>query len=287
MLRNKLPVIVALLLAALTALMVAAYIRQRETQIRRELMRGREPVQVLVAAQDIPESTGITEEMLALMNRPADSIQPHAIANPGDAIGKIAVVPIYQSEQILDSKLQRPQQIASLSAKTPAGKRAITLAVDPITGVGGFIHPGDFVDVLGMFQIPTPDGKQVPITITLLQRVSVLATGRSAAAQPGVEAGAADSLTLALTPEETELILFARAQGQIQFSLRPKTDSAVVAEVQPMTIDKLIAHILGPSAIQAPPPPPPPTPAVHTVEVYRGLDKEVITVSDHNNAPAR
>jgi len=279
MLRSRLPFIVALLFAGFAVMMTGAYIRSREAQIRRELMRGREPVQVLVATQDIADSTRIDESMLALVNRPADSIQPHAIANPGDAIGKIAVVPIYQNEQILDSKLERPQQISSLSAKTPAGKRAITLAVDAISGVGGFIHPGDFVDILGMFQLPTPDGKQVPITITLMQRVQVLAAGRSAVSQRGMEAAPSESITLALTPEETELLLFAREQGRLQFSLRPKTDSAVLAEVQPMTVDRLIAKILGPGAMQ-PAPPPEPEPTERKVEVYRGLIREVVTVPE-------
>lgn len=281
MLRNRLALIIAFAVAVSTALMVAAYIRTREIQIRRELMRGREPTPVLMATQDIPESTHIDESMIALINRPADSLQPHAISNPGEAIGKIAVVPIYQNEQILDSKLERPQHASTLSAKTPSGKRAVTLAVDAITGVGGFISPGDFVDILGLFQIPTPDGKQVPITITLLQRVQVLATGRTSAPVRGSgEAGPADTVTLALTPEETELLLFARVQGQIQFSLRPKTDSAVLAQVQPMTIDKLIAHILGPTAMQPPPPPPPPAPVEHRVEIYRALNREVVTVPD-------
>lgn len=277
--RNRLPIIIALLVAAFTVMMVGAYIRQREAKLRRQLMQGREPTSVLVAAQDIPESTRIDDNMVTIVRQPADSIQPHALSEPGEAIGKIAVVPLYQGEQVMDSKLERPQQVSTLSAKTPSGKRAVTMAVDQITGVGGFIHPGDFVDVLGMFQIPTPEGKQAPITITLLQRVQVLASGRSSAVQRGQEAGSADSLTLALTPQETELVLFARAQGQIQFSLRPKTDSAVLADLQPMTVDALITHILGAQAVQAKPPPPP-APAERKVEVYRGLNKEVVVVPD-------
>lgn len=285
--RNRLWVIVGVVLGLLSMLLVQNYIKQREIQLRRELLTGREPTPVLVAVQDIKEGERVDEGMVAVQTKSADAIQPHALTSPEEAIGKIALVPIYTDEQVLDSKLERPQQVHTLSMKTPAGKRAVTIGVDVISGVGGFIHPGDFVDVLGIFTLPTPDGKQAAVTVTLLQRVLVLATGsrfsETETRRDRTEAGSADTVTLALSPQETELVLFARAQGQLQLSLRPRADALVVSDLAPMTIESLLAVILGPQLAkvgQQPPTPGVPSVEERRIEVYRGLEKEVVVLSE-------
>jgi len=283
MTRNRLWAIIGLALGLLTAFLVHTYIQQREAQLRRELLRGREPTPVLVAAQDIAAGARIEPAMVATATQPADGIQPHALTQPAQAAGKVAVVPIYKGEQILNSKLERPHTSQTLSMKLSPGKRAITINIDPITGVGGFIRPGDFVDVLGLFQLPTPDGRQAGVTVTLLQRVPVLAAGAATDGGPAGGGGRTDTVTLALSPQEAELVLFARAQGQLQLALRSQADSQVVTDLAPMTVDTLIALILGPQALQPPPPeeveaPPEPTRQERRVEVYRGLDKEEVVV---------
>jgi pilus assembly protein CpaB len=241
---------------------------------------------VLVAAKDILEGARLEPEMVETVARPADAIQPHALTRPQDAVGQIAVVPLYKGEQVLGSKLERVQSARTLSMKLTPGKRAVTIDVDALTGVGGFIRPGDFVDVLGVFKLPTPDGKQAGVTVTLLQRVPVLAVGAQLEEGGGPAAKQTEPVTLALNPKETELILFARAQGQIQLALRSKADAQIVEDLPPMTIDTLVALILGPQLLQqaqAQPQPPPEAPSEperkeRRVEVYRGLDKEEVVV---------
>lgn len=283
---NRLLMVVAFGLATVTFLLVHNYIQRRETELKRQLLKGREPVDVLIAVADIPERTTIDPSMVRVETRSSDAIQPHALVDADQAVGLITVVPIYQGEQVLDSKLSRPERAETLSMKTPQGKRAVTISIDQISGVGGFIHPGDHVDMLGLFSLPTPDGKQAVVTVTLLQSVPVLATGpqfseAQSKQNPGPQE--ANSLTLALTPQETELVLFARAQGQLQLSLRPKADSAVVADLQPMTVDALMGLILGPTLAKAQQqPPPPPPPKERQVELYRGLKKEVVVLSNQS-----
>lgn len=280
--RNRLWVVIAVALGLLTAILVQSYIQQEIAKAKRKLMVGREPVEVLLAAVDIPEQTTISPEMVVMEARPADAIQPRALDDPEAAIGKIALVPMYQGEQLLSSKLAAPENANILSQKTPPGRRAVTIGIDEISGVGGFIHPGDFVDILGIFNLPTADGKQVPVTVTLLQRVAVLAAGARFSEFQSTGAGSADTVTLALTPQETELVLFAREQGKLQLSLRPKVDSEVIADLKPMSVDALVGAILGPQMAQAPPPPPPTetAPAPRQVEIYRGLQREVVALPE-------
>lgn len=280
--RNRLWVAIALVLGLLTTVLVNSYIHQEIDKAKRQFMVGRGPVSVLVAVADIPPQSSIAPEMVAMETRPEDAIQPKALTDPEGAIGKITLAPIYQGEQILDSKLATPENANTLSQKTPPGRRAVTIGIDTISGVGGFIHPGDFVDILGIFNLPTPDGKQVIVTVTLLQRVAVLAAGARFSEQ-GEGANEANTLTLALTPQETELVLFAREQGKLQLSLRPRVDSEILADLKPMSIDALVAAILGPQLAQAPPPPPPTEPekkAVRQVEIFRGLEREVVSLPE-------
>ena len=277
--RNRLWVVIGVTLGLLTAILVNTYIRQEIAKARRQLMVGREPTEVLVAAADIPEQTTITADMVQVEVRPADAIQPKSLDNQGAAIGKIALVPIYKGSQILDSTLATPENANTLSQKTPPGKRAVTIGIDNISGVGGFIHPGDHVDMLGIFSLPTPDGKQAVVTVTLLQRVLVLAAGGRFSEAKSEGASTADTVTLALTPQETELVLFGRAQGQLQLSLRPRVDSEVVADLKPMSLDALAATILGPQLAQQAAAAASQKPA-RQVEIYRGLQREVVALPE-------
>lgn len=279
--KNKFWIVIAVGMALVTVLLVRNYIEQERRKLMRELFVGREPTPVLVAIEDIPEQTIVKPTAVEVQTKPADAIQPYALSGPEQVGRKVAVVPIYKGEQILDSKLKAPEEADTLSMKTPPGKRAVTIGIDQISGVGGFIHPGDFIDILGVFTLPTPDGKQAAVTVTLLQRVLVLATGAQFSELEAKAAGVqeANSVTLALTPQETELVLFARKQGELQLSLRPKADSAVVADLPPMDLNALVGLILGPQFTQQPPPAKPEAPE-RKVEVYRGLQKEVVVLPE-------
>ena len=287
--QNRLWIILGLAFGLTSVILVHNYMAQREQQLRRQLMQGREPTPVLVAQRDIAEGATLDAELVGVVTKPADAVEPRALSAVEQALGKISAVPITKGEQILESKLAQLQSVRTLSMKVPSGKRAVTINVDAVTGVGGFIRPGDYVDVIGLFNLPSPDGKQATVTVTLLQRVLVLAVGGqfSETQKAESEGASATTVTLALSPKETELVLFGRAQGTVQLSLRSKADAAVVAQAQPMTLDALVALILGPklleqakqqaaqqaatSATQ---------PKKRHIEVYRGLQKEVVTLAD-------
>lgn len=245
------------------------------------------PVPVVVATQDIPEGAALEAKLLATKEFPERFVQPFAAKMEGDVVGRIATVTIAEGEQILMNKLRRPEdpmRMTTLSSIMPEGKRAITVGVDTLTGVGGFVQPGDHVDILWAVKVPGPTPQEASIaTLTLFQGVRVLAVGpsvypvRPAGAQEAQQGGdrleKPFTVTLALTPQEASLLSFARQQGPVQLSLRPKGDAEPRGPIPPADINALIVSVLGPEAASLTRPAQP-----KTVEIYKGLEKSVEAV---------
>lgn len=255
------------------------------------------PIAVIVAARDLPAGAPIEQSDLAAAQIPETFVQPYAARAPQEVVGQVTLAPLAAGEQILTNKIHPPNagpMGGTLSSVTPKGKRAVTIVVDTITGVGGFVRPGDAVDIL--WTIKLPQDEQV-VTMTLFQDVPVLAIGGDTVARQqqapakggGQPQGSAEPsqfmATLALTPQETSFLLFAREQGRIQLSLRPRTEEGQVVVV-PANINSLMQSQLGaPSsgpqqqAAEAPKPP-------RQVEIYRGLKRDVIALQDDASRPA-
>jgi Flp pilus assembly protein CpaB len=120
---------------------------------------------------------------------------------------------------------------STLSLMTPAGKRAYTVRIDPLSAVGGMINPGDFIDILAHMNMPDPvTNKTEKITSIVFQYVKVLAVGTNLQATGGYEqqqAAGALNITLALSPEEAGLMSFMEKNGQLQMVLRAPSETAV------------------------------------------------------------
>jgi len=120
---------------------------------------------------------------------------------------------------------------STLSLMTPAGKRAYTVRIDPLSAVGGMINPGDFVDILAHMNMPDPStNKTEKITSVVFQNVKVLAVGTNLQATGGYEqqqnAGALN-VTFAFTPEEAGLMSFMEKNGQLQLVLRGPSETQI------------------------------------------------------------
>lgn len=120
---------------------------------------------------------------------------------------------------------------STLSFLTPAGKRAYTVRIDPLSAVGGMINPGDIVDVLAHMNMPDPiSGKTEVVSSMVFQNVRVLAVNTNLQATGGYEqqqAAPALNITFALTPEEASLISFLVKNAQLQLVLRGPQETEV------------------------------------------------------------
>lgn len=263
---QKWRIIVAAVLGVLAVTLAYVYWQQREARLRVE------EVAVLVAAKDITKGGVIDYDMLAFQRVPVNFVQPGALGSRESAVGKTAEANMMAGEQILSTKLAAPGSGLTLAGKTPPGKRAATITLETASAVGGMARPGDHVDVLAVFSTPA-------MTITLFQDVLVLAVGQRMvpAAQErgrrGEEAPAPTSretVTLALSPQEVQILTVAMEQGKIRLTLRPRMEEeeplpTVDLSNLPLAID--FNTLLQFYIRRAPPAP--------SVEVIRGLEKEL------------
>ena len=297
-LKKIVPLVFAVGLGVVAVLLNSQYLGQQRMKLEQErkkvLAQYSNPVEVVVAARDLPEGIALESAHLRTDSVPEKWVQPYAL-RPHEiqsVIGQVTAAPIAGGEQVLSNKVRRPEAAPSgstLSSFMPKGKRAVTIAVDTLSGVGGFVRPGDIVDMLWTLPVPPPPGERAAssqaqvVTLTLFQDVPVFAVGGEGAGGAPSKAGAPGGeakgqfVTVGLTPQETSFLLFAREQGRIQLSLRPRADKGVQVQVKPADFNSLMELQLG---MQPPKAPAAETKTTRQVEVYKGLQRSLVEVPE-------
>ena len=227
--------ILALVFALLTGISIYIYLGTLKNTSKYET------ADVVVAVKTINAHTSVTDDMITVKKLPAEAVNADAIRRKQDIIGKITNVQIETDEQILNGKLLKTGQNANindLTAVIPKDKRAITIPVDDVAGISGFIKPGDFVDVLVILSVQL-NGQNAaqPASFYLLQNIQVLASGSNLSASQKTQYS---TVTLAATPEQTLKLNYAATYGKIRLVLRSPADSTV-QNITPQTISG-IAH---------------------------------------------
>lgn len=217
MLKGRTPLYVAAALALLAGLFAYASLQARDRQVR----AGWELVPVLVAADDVEEGSVLSSDMVAVSRVPEQFVTG-SVVRPDYAesvVGQRVLVPLRAGDPILWSHFETARGLDKLSSGIMRKGRAITVGVTERSSVGGWIRPNDHVDVIGSFRDPA---SQEMVTVTLLQNVLVLATGRTSAAMgplPDGNRGYGD-ISLLVLPEEAEILVLAQELGSITFVLR-------------------------------------------------------------------
>ena len=151
-----------------------------------------------------------------------------------------------------DFKQVFTKERTGLPAQTRSGWRAVSIPVSSVTSVSGLIRPNNFVDVIGTFHFPDARGDSSldTVTMTILQRVKVLATGtdigyaqQNGSQNASVAARSYSAVTLELTPKEVEMIIFAQQKGSLTLSLRSYEDPNITTDVQSVDWAYLQQHI--------------------------------------------
>lgn len=188
--------------------------------------------EVIVAAGDIAAKSIIRDEMLEKIRIHREAIHTQAARKIEDVAGNVTLTQLVKGEQVLINKTAKPGDPKNgLGYIVPPGKRAMTVAVDGISGVAGFIRPGDRVDVTAVVNIPEND-KEVPYSLMVLQDVQVLAAGIELE-DKGDRKTSQDynSITLAITAEQAPPLLLASQKGYVRLMLRSPADDSTVSAV--------------------------------------------------------
>src|ERR1041384_4342706 len=179
---------------------------------------------VAVAKAAIPLGTKIIPEQIMLVQFPAESMPDGTFDNLEKLAGRVAVVNIAAREPITESRLASEGTAAGLSAVIPEGYRAMTVKVDDVVGISGFIMPGTLVDVVVTID-PEGNSHQDPVSKIVLQNIKVLANGQNIDNPENErEANSVKAVTLQVTPEQAEKLALAATEGKLQLVMRNQVD---------------------------------------------------------------
>ncbi|HSR09542.1 MAG TPA: Flp pilus assembly protein CpaB [Bryobacteraceae bacterium] len=212
-----------------------------------------------------------------------------AFSKVEDVLDRPVISNILLEEPILEGRLAAKGSGLGLAPTIPVGMRAVTVRVNDVASVSGFVLPGMRVDVLVTGRPPSADGD---MTTTVLQNMLVLSAGTTIQPDARGQAIQAPTVTLLATPQQSETLTLAGNEGRLQLVLRNSSDQNVEA-----TTGRYINELYGaprkvaaaPSTAPhpaprpiviaaAPKPPPPPPPALDQIVVIRGTTKTVETM---------
>jgi pilus assembly protein CpaB len=186
-----------------------------------------ETVPVVVATHAIPIGTRLTKDDLKVVAWPAKTQVPGAFANVPAVVDRGVIAPIGPNEPITATRVAGPEAGAGLPPMIPAGMRAISVRVNDVVGVAGFVLPGTRVDVLVAVSDDGDDSnKKEPMARTVVSNVQVLTSGTrfdQVEAKNG-QALKSSVVTLAVLPEDGERIALAANEGDISLVLRNPMD---------------------------------------------------------------
>lgn len=219
-------VVIALVLGFLAAVVAKRYIEQATAGGRGAVAQS-DAVSVVVAKQDIPMASTITAGDVRVEAVPRSIVPEGALTDPKAAVGRGTASPVARGEIILEGRLTAVGVGGGLPGMIKEGYRAITVKVNEVVGVAGFIVPGTYVDVLTT--IRRREGDSEPETRVILQNVRVLAAGPYLERDRDNKPVTVNAVTLEVTPEQAEMISHAQNEGEIRLALRNRLDQEEVA----------------------------------------------------------
>lgn len=180
---------------------------------------------VVTAAISIPFATKVEARHLKLTEIPEGVLPTGAYTDLTDVEGKVSTTSIARGEVLVAERFAEHGRGSTLAALVAPNMRAVTVRVDDVIGVGGFLLPGNKVDVLAARR----DRNQRATSETILTNIKVLAVDQTAATEEN-EPVIVRAVTLEMTPKEAEKIVKARTEGTIQLTLRNPEEEEIVPE---------------------------------------------------------
>jgi pilus assembly protein CpaB len=227
---------------------------------------------IVVASVPLQLGTRLDANNVKLVDWPAGLPVAGMMMRIEDVANRALITPVAQNEPIMEAKLASQQSGAGLSATIPEGMRALSVSVNEVVGVAGFVIPGTMVDVLVTGNIPAGSGT---VTRTILENVRVLAAGQKIEQDRDGKPQTVPVITLLVNPEDAAKLTMAANQGKLQLALRNTVDTKLVspAPVLQATLfggaspAQPVKHV---GSSKAPPAPPP----AYVIEIITGNKRE-------------
>jgi len=204
-------------------LMVARVIKRSRPEASRV-----ETLPVVVASASFPMATTIAEAHLRIVQWPKNAVPKGSFSKIPDVAGRVAKETIIEGEPVVAARLSSKEAGAGLTAIIPEDMRAMSVKVNEVIGVAGFIHPNDRVDVIAV--MAANDSSQNPIerlprAKVILQNIQVLAVGQEMVDESkGQKPKPVSVVTLLVNPEDSERLALAAEEGRIRLAMRNPID---------------------------------------------------------------
>lgn len=278
----------ALCVGALAALLSYMFLNREQSQAAEMT----QPVSVVVATRELPARTVIEPWMVSETARPAAALPTNCASSVREVVGRVTLSPLAADEPVRRAGIAPQTASLGLAYVVPDGMRAVTVALDSIIGVAGFLKAGDHVDVVATFDL---DGMgNAAVTRTVLQDVELLAIGPEVvpeevgkplgerAARPKEQPNA----TLAVKPGDAEKLILAESKGKLRLALRRAGDSSklwlngvssgTLAGTRATPRTDVVRRV---TETRRSSPTPNVQPRVDSVETIRGTAKSMVAVS--------
>ena len=274
--RSRLLMIGGLALAVGLLVSYTVYNRLRTSTGLSNNERG---VPVVMAADDIQVGAKLEAHDVHVVTLPQSAVPPGAFSGTSQVLGRGAILPVSKGEFILPNKLAAMDAGTGLPSMIPQGMRAVSVRVNDVVSVAGFVQPGTHVDVLDT-SVQRPSNYHGP------GKRLVLAVGKSLDRNASADAQTAPVITLAVSPDDAQKLALVSQEGRIQLSLRnpldtrkdgigaTRTSSLYSGETPVATEPKTKAHKV---AAKVPAPPPAP----YQVEMIRGNKRDETKFEDN------
>ena len=171
--------------------------------------------QLVAAAMPIPFATKVEERHLKLVEMPEGLTPDGFFSEKDEVLGQVSTTNIARGEILVAERFRAHQAGSTLAALVNTNMRAVTVRVDDVVGVAGFLLPGNTVDVLASRKV----GQNRAVTETILSNIKVLAVDQTASAENN-EPVIVRAVTLEMEPKQAEVLFQARTEGSIQLTLR-------------------------------------------------------------------
>ena len=247
----------------------------------------------VVAAKQMPLGTLITRDAVKLVDWPAQTPLQGGFSTLEEVVDRGLVTGVVENEPISENKLAPKEAGAGLSPAITPGMRAISIRVNEVIGVAGFVVPGSRVDIVVILK-GVAGLVAEPFSRVVVSNVTVLSAGTrydQDEARTNANAIRSTVVTLMVNPVDADRIALAQSQGELMLTLRHPLDSDPTADVRGIRLAGMFAgEEVAPKpaaptglrrAAAPPPPPPPPAPPVvkaYTVETIRAAKRSEETL---------
>jgi pilus assembly protein CpaB len=281
------------------ALVVSAVFYQMTARGGTRKAEGGELKDLVVAAKAMGIGVTVKPADVKVVKVPDAQFPKGGFSKVEEVIDRPVISNILLDEPLMEGRLASRGSGIGIAPIIPVGMRAMTVRVNDVVGVGGFVMPGMRVDVLVTGR--PPGGESVTTTRIVLQNILVLTAGTTTQPDARGQAINAPNVTLLVTPEQAETLTLASNEGRIQLVLRSGSDQEIEqtagrqlgelfgrkprrmqddSDSEPRPRPRRVAAARpAPAPQQVAPPPPPPPPVSDQVVVIRGNQKSVETVS--------